>query len=40
MENRELMRYLMWYNTERVHSDLGNESPLEWICNIWTYTFS
>ncbi|MCX7873774.1 MAG: hypothetical protein N2327_05020, partial [Caldimicrobium sp.] len=48
--NRELMRYLIWYNTERVHSGLGNVSPLEWICYkfyenspqskiIWTYTF-
>ncbi|MDW8095106.1 MAG: integrase core domain-containing protein [Caldimicrobium sp.] len=47
--NRELMRYLIWYNTERVHSGLGNVSPLEWICYkfyenspqskiIWTYT--
>ncbi|MCX7873585.1 MAG: integrase core domain-containing protein [Caldimicrobium sp.] len=47
--NRELMRYLMWYNTERVHSGLGNVSPLEWICYkfyenspqskiLWTHT--
>ncbi|MCS7199177.1 MAG: transposase [Caldimicrobium sp.] len=26
--NRELMRYLIWYNKEREHSDLGNVSPL------------
>ncbi|MCS7149378.1 MAG: hypothetical protein RMI93_01370 [Caldimicrobium sp.] len=47
--NRELMRYLIWYNTERVQSGLGNVSPLEWICYkfnenspqskiLWTHT--
>ncbi|MCS7200503.1 MAG: transposase [Caldimicrobium sp.] len=49
IEYRKLIRYLIWYNTERVHSGLGNVSPLEWICYkfyenspqskiIWTYT--
>ncbi|MCX7873389.1 MAG: hypothetical protein N2327_02995, partial [Caldimicrobium sp.] len=32
IEYRDLMRFLMWCDTERVHSGLGNVSPLEWIC--------
>ncbi|MCX7874229.1 MAG: hypothetical protein N2327_07350 [Caldimicrobium sp.] len=45
---RELIRYLIWYNTERVQSGLGNVSLLEWVCYkfnenshqsqiLWTY---
>ncbi|MCS7199935.1 MAG: integrase core domain-containing protein [Caldimicrobium sp.] len=29
IEYRGLMRYLIWYNTERAHSGLENVSPLE-----------
>jgi len=25
--NRELMEYLIWYNTERVHSGIGGKAP-------------
>ncbi|MDW8094277.1 MAG: hypothetical protein RMI63_04510 [Caldimicrobium sp.] len=32
IEYRKLMRNLIWYDMERVHSGLGKVLPLEWIC--------
>ncbi|MCX7874171.1 MAG: hypothetical protein N2327_07055 [Caldimicrobium sp.] len=51
IEYKDLMRFLMWCDMERVHITLGNVSPLEWICYkfnenspqskiLWTYTSS
>lgn len=45
--NRELIDYLIWYNTKRVHKSLGNLSPIDYIlknypkkCHMYgTYTF-
>ena len=31
--NRELMEYLIWYNTERVHSGIGGKAPLGYFCD-------
>ena len=28
--NRELMRYLLWYNTEKPHRTIGNVAPLRY----------
>lgn len=45
--NHELMDYLVWYNTVRVHKSLGNISPINYLLKIspesqmyWTHTFS
>jgi transposase InsO family protein len=47
--NRELMDWLLWYNTRRPHWSIGLISPLRYICNkltaeksqmCWTSTFS
>ncbi len=44
--NRELMDYLVWYNTKRVHKALRNVSPINYLLKIspesqmyWTHTF-
>jgi len=43
--NLELMDYLIWYNTKRVHKALGNVSPVDYLLKIspesqmyWTHT--
>ncbi len=43
--NHELMDYLIWYNTRRVHKSLGNVSPINYLLKIspesqmyWTHT--
>lgn len=47
--NRSLMRYMIWYNVERVHSGLKYKTPLGYFCEkflknntqseiIWTHT--
>ena len=47
--NRQLMDWLLWYNTRRPHWSIGLISPLRYICNklapkqsqmCWTSTFS
>jgi transposase InsO family protein len=45
--NHELMDYLVWYNTVRVHKSLGNISPINYLLKIspesqmyWTHTSS
>jgi transposase InsO family protein len=45
--NLELMDYLIWYNTVRVHKSLGNVSPINYLLTIspksqmdWTHTFN
>ena len=45
--NRELMDYLVWYNTRRVHKSLGNISPINYLLKIspesqkyWTHTIN
>lgn len=44
--NRELVDYLIWYNTCRVHKSLGNVSPINYLLKIspesqmyWTHTW-
>ena len=32
--NRDLMEYLVWYNTKRVHKSLGNVSPMNYLLSI------
>ena len=32
--NHELMDYLIWYNTQRVHKSLGNVSPINYLLKI------
>lgn len=43
--NHELVDYLIWYNTRRVHKSLGNVSPIDYLLKIspesqmyWTHT--
>ncbi|MEN3039660.1 MAG: integrase core domain-containing protein, partial [Candidatus Kryptonium sp.] len=49
--NKELMRYLIWCNTERIHKGLKKVCPWECICYkfkenfhqskiLWTHTFN
>jgi len=32
--NRDLMEYLIWYNTKRVHKSLGNITPMDYLLSI------
>lgn len=45
--NQELMAYLIWYNTQRIHKSLGNISPINYLLKIspesqmyWTHTLT
>jgi transposase InsO family protein len=46
--NQKLMDYLIWYNTQRVHKSLNNQTPIDYLiknyskkCQMWwTYTNS
>ena len=31
--NQELMKYLIWYNTEKVHRSIGKIPPLQYFIN-------
>jgi len=32
--NRDLMQYLIWYNTKRVHKSLNNQTPINYLLSI------
>lgn len=32
--NRDLMEYLVWYNTKRVHKSLNNKTPMDFLLSI------
>jgi transposase InsO family protein len=32
--NRDLMEYLVWYNTKRVHKSLNNKTPIDYLLSI------
>ena len=33
--NQEMMKYLIWYNTEKVHRGIGKVPPLQYFINTY-----